>query len=399
MIYLIFFEESLKFFSHKAVTFFLLSLTMILCMTFPIKIELGFIFDLRYIPFLIAALYGGYPIAFPLYIVLNVYRFIIGGDGVIYSLLFSTIVFLLVPLLNKTFIKQNEKKRIIIAGILSFLTMAFYLFTLSSFFEALNKEFWLITINVLVINVIGMLIIITLIEKIIMNAKKREKLIDAERLSVISELSASVSHEIRNPLTVASGFLQLLVKSTNLSQEEKRYLNFSLSELGRAEKIVSDFLSFAKPQASNMVDSNLKDELEYVNNIMVPYANIHQVDLQCSFKNELITHYDRNQVQQCLINLYKNGIESMVEKGGTLAIDVSSEGKEIIIKIKDDGIGMSKEDVLRLGKPYYSTKKDGTGLGMLMVYSTIHKLGGHIKVTSEIGKGTAFSITLPVKDK
>jgi two-component system sporulation sensor kinase B len=85
----------------------------------------------------------------------------------------------------------------------------------------------------------------------------------------------------------------------------------------------------------------------------------------------------------------------MRESGGTLYIDVSEHKKGIVIKIKDTGVGMTKEEILRLGSPYYSTKKEGTGLGMLMVYSTIDKINGKIEVESEKGKGTNFLITIP----
>jgi two-component system sporulation sensor kinase B len=145
-----------------------------------------------------------------------------------------------------------------------------------------------------------------------------------------------------------------------------------------------------------MVYSNFREETEYVKNIIIPYANMHKVDVQFSFHNSLNTRYDKNQIQQCLINLVKNGIESMKEKGGTLSLDVSGEDKNIIIKIKDTGIGMTREEISRLGKPYYSTKKEGTGLGMLMVYSAINKVRGKIKVESVKGKGTTFLITIPV---
>jgi two-component system sporulation sensor kinase B len=214
---------------------------------------------------------------------------------------------------------------------------------------------------------------------------------------VVSELAASVSHEIRNPLTVTSGFLQLLNKSTNISPEEKGYVELSLQELNRAEKIVSDYLSFAKPQSGNMVHSNMLAEAEYTKNIIMPFASIHKVGVQFQFSNTLNTSYDKNQIQQCLINLYKNGIEAMKEKeGGTLTIHISENKQNIMISVRDTGVGMTKEEISRLGKPYYSTKEEGTGLGMLMVYSTVNKLKGIIEVESEKGKGTTFLITIPV---
>ncbi len=369
---------------------------MTLCMAFPIKLSIGFLVDLRYIPFLLAALYGGYKYSFPLYITLNVVRFFIGGAGIINSLIFSTFMFIFAPLLNKLFIKQNPKRRTLIAVVASILTAVLYLTSLVFFIPALNKEFWTLTFYTLSTLVIGTVIIMILIEKIIANMKRRESLLHAERLNVISELSASVSHEIRNPLTVTSGFLQLLNQSKTMAKEDKKYIEFSLLELKRAEQIVSDFLAFAKPQSENMIYSNLKDETEYVKNIITPYANMYHVDIQYSFTNTLFFQYDKNQIQQCLLNLYKNAVEAMREQGGILTIDVSEQKKNIVIKIKDTGIGMTKEEILRLGKPYYSTKKEGTGLGMLMVYSTINKVNGKIDVESEKGKGTTFLLTIPV---
>lgn len=106
--------------------------------------------------------------------------------------------------------------------------------------------------------------------------------------------------------------------------------------------------------------------------------------------------YDKNQIQQCLINLLKNAVEAMKENGGILSIVVSEQKNKVMIKIEDNGIGMNKEEVLQLGNPYYSTKKEGTGLGMLMVYSTISKVNGTIQVDSEKGKGTTFTILIPV---
>jgi two-component system sporulation sensor kinase B len=393
--YLIFFDNKLNFFSNKFLVL-LPAVSMVLCMTFPIKLELGVIYDLRYIPFIIASLYGGFKTAVPLYLVLNIYRFVIGGEGVLLSLLFSTVILFLIIIWSKNFIQQDPQKRIIIAATASFGTMVLYLINLSMFYGTLDYKYWLLTINILTIHVIGTIVIMILIEQIIMNVKNREKFFESERLNIISELSASVSHEIRNPLTVTSGFLQLLNESKTINQDEKRYITYSLEELKRAEKIVSDFLSFAKPQAENMVYSNLVDDIEYVNNIMNPYANFHQVDLEFTFNNSLYLRYDQNQMRQCLINLYKNGIEAMKKNGGTLSVDVSAKKNEIIIKIEDDGVGMTKEEITRVGKPYYSTKEEGTGLGMVMIYSTINKLKGKIEVKSEKGTGTTFLISIPV---
>lgn len=106
-----------------------------------------------------------------------------------------------------------------------------------------------------------------------------------------------------------------------------------------------------------MVYASFKDEITYVENIMKPYAKMNQVDIQVHFTNSLKKKYDENQMQQCFINLFKNGIEAMKDTGGTLSIDVVEHKNNIIIKIKDRGVGMSCEEIAQLGKPYYSTKK------------------------------------------
>lgn len=123
--------------------------------------------------------------------------------------------------------------------------MAFYLSTLAAVLPSLNKEFWLLAVYAVPTYALVMTIIMILIEKIIDNIKIRNSSIHSERLNVLSDLSASVSHEIRNPLTVTNGFLQLLDKSKTLTVEEKTYIEYALLELKRAENIVSDFLAFA----------------------------------------------------------------------------------------------------------------------------------------------------------
>ncbi|WP_318615165.1 ATP-binding protein [Sporosarcina sp. YIM B06819] len=390
-----FFENQLTK-TNKYLLIFLSSVTLVFCMAFPFNLEMGAIFDLRYIPFIIVALFGGYRTVFPLYLVLNCYRFFIGGEGIYQSLVFSTIILIVVPYLNRWFMGKSAKGRVLYAVVVTFLVMACYFFTLSFKYSNLTGEFLPLTVYALVIHIIVTSVIMSLIEKVIANVKTRELYLRSERLRDISDLSASIAHEIRNPLTVTNGFLQLLQGSKTITAEEKSYIEFSLKELERAELIVSDFLTFSKPQSANMVYANFKDEITYVENIMRPYANLNQVDIQVRFTNSLMKRYDKNQMQQCFINLFKNGIEAMADNGGALSIDVAEHKKNIMIKISDCGVGMTREEIVQLGKPYYSTKKEGTGLGMLMVYSTIGNVKGKIDVKSVVGKGTTFLITIPV---
>ena len=394
LVFLLFFENKLHYF-NQFISFALTAVSMILCMTFPIPLESGFIFDLRFIPFIIASLFLGYKYTFLLYIILNLYRFLIGGDGLIQSFLISTLIFVLVSICREKFVQLHSYRRIYFIVGTSFITMVLYMVALGMRIP-LNREFWMLSFHAFLTYVPMTIILMYLIEQIFSNVKAREVFLQSDRFHLISELSASVAHEIRNPLTVTNGFMQLLSQSESIPVKEKSYIEYSLQELSRAEKIVSDFLAFSKPQSNTMVYSNFEEETEYAKNVLLPYANMHKVDIQLTFHNSLNKDYDKNQIQQCLINLYKNGIEAMKETGGILSVDVSEQKSEILIKIKDSGVGMTSEEVSRLGKPYYSTKEKGTGLGMLMVYSSIQKIRGHIQVESEKGKGTTFSICIPI---
>lgn len=395
LIAVIFIENGLTNF-NKYLLMLLSSVTLVFCMAFPIKLELGYIVDLRYVPFIIVALFGGYKMAFPLYIILNAYRFFIGGDGIFQSLALSTAVLILVPLLSAKFKQQNSRWRIFIAICVTFLTMTYYFFTLSFKFLKLTSEFWYLVFYTLSTYLMATFILMALIEKIISNIKRREIYVQAERMRDVSHFSASIAHEIRNPLTVTRGFLQLLNESKTINADEKIYIEFSLKELGRAETIVSDFLTFSKPQCENMVFSDFAKDIKYVENIMQPYAKRNRVEILVRSTNTLKATYDENQMQQCLINLVKNGIESMQDHGGVLYVDVSEHKKKILIKIQDSGSGMTREGISQMGKPYYSTKTEGTGLGMFMVYSTIRNVKGEIKVKSTVGKGTTFLLYIPV---
>lgn len=392
--YFIFFDASS--YRHFNLIFSIFAtISVICCMLFPIQLQSGFIFDLRYIPFIIIALYWGFKSALIPYLAINIYQLWIGGENIIESFLFSTVILIVMSLCNHKFLSLDIKYRILFSGTASFLSMVFYLFTLS-FWAPFNHEFWILSIYVIGTYLLVMLILVSMIERLIANIREQKLIMQSDRFQIISELSASVAHEIRNPLTATHGFLQLLSQSKSISLQEKNYVDYSLQELKRAEKIVGDFLTFSRPQYENMKDSDLKEETEYAKNILMPYAHMYNVDIQIHFHNSLHKYFDRSQMQQCFINIYKNGIEAMKERGGTLEIEVFGQKQNILIKIKDSGIGMTDEQISALGKPYYSTKKQGTGLGMVMVYNAIHKAGGTIEVESKIGKGTTFMITFPV---
>lgn len=223
--------------------------------------------------------------------------------------------------------------------------------------------------------------------------KTEEKLRRSEKLSVVGELSASVAHEIRNPLTSLIGFIQLLE-----SEDEKHQYYYSImaDELNRINHITGELLLLAKPQQLKFVQADLHSLLSTVISLLKPEAALHNIEIHSSFgpKDSLI-ECEPNQLKQLFINLIKNAIEAS-HPGGKVAIsaDCGDDGK-VEISIMDDGVGISKERLERIGEPFYSSKEKGTGLGLTVSSKIVDAHHGKMEFKSELNKGTKVIITLP----
>jgi two-component system sporulation sensor kinase B len=366
-------------------------------MSLPFRIANGFILDLRYIPFIVGALYLGFPAAIFAFITIISYRFFLNVDGIYSTLFIFTIMLFIIPLLKPHYLKLRRQKRVLFSSLIALLSSLFsFIFVL--FINNFSfGDYSRLLLSFILIQTISMYFITYFIEEMAYNKKMKEKLLNSEKLTIISDLSASISHEIRNPLTVTTGFLQLLYQNDLSSQKKKQYLDLSLMELKRAEEIISDFLSLTKNKLAVNTSINVIKEIHYAVNIITPYALMNQVDIKmgADVEEDVWVKGDPTKFQQSLINLVKNSIEAMPD-GGNLVINCSKDNHKVIIQIKDTGTGMSKEEISKLGSLYYTTKTKGTGLGTTLIYSTVNSMKGTIDVESEKGKGTTFSLTLPI---
>ena len=222
--------------------------------------------------------------------------------------------------------------------------------------------------------------------------KARELYERSEKLSVAGELAAGIAHEIRNPLTAIKGFLQLM-------SEEKAppYYDIIRSELSRIEFVISELLMIAKPQQVRYVKRRIADIAMQVMSLLESQAIMNNVSIVSDIEAEdAEVLCDENQMKQVFINIMKNGIESMVN-GGTLHVSLQRDGAYAVrIRIRDEGTGISPDMLKRLGEPFYTTKEKGTGLGLMTSYRIIGNHRGRIAVDSELGRGTTFTISLPV---
>ena len=225
----------------------------------------------------------------------------------------------------------------------------------------------------------------------------------AERLSALGQLAAGVAHEIRNPLNAISMASQRLKREfTPLDEENGR--EFQLlsgvirDEIRRLNGIIEEFLSFSKSRRLILQNYSATDVLQKIVNLISPEAAAKGVSIGTQWgENPIIIPMDMDKLQQALLNLVKNAMES-IAGAGSIALSVYHKDKNTVgISISDTGCGMSTEEVERIFNPEYTTKEKGLGLGLPLAHEIIRGHGGKIRVFSTQGKGTTFEILLPMQ--
>ncbi|MGG0254470.1 LytS/YhcK type 5TM receptor domain-containing protein [Bacillus toyonensis] len=369
------------------------SIPLILCMRYPIYMDESCIHDLRQIPVIIGTLYGGFPVGIILFTILLITRVLFYGFNMLTVIVYGT-MFIITAFASTKFNTYNRKVKVAFAMFLTFFLAIFttvIVLTLSEF-EVNN----LYIIYFILLPTILMLFIVYFNEVLKDAVFMRSKLIKMEKMEIVSQLAASISHEVRNPLTVVKGFTQLL-KTPNLSPESRdEYIEHILEELNRAQEIIDDYLTFAKPAPEKLDHISIDQELNRAINMILPLCNMNTIHITKDFSKANIVG-NKQHFQQCFLNLIKNSIEAM-PNGGTLNISSTISNNKVIIRIEDSGIGMSQEQINRFGEPYFSTKSKGTGLGTMVAVKIIETMHGNLKIQSTVSKGTALTITFP-KDK
>ncbi|MBT2736345.1 PAS domain S-box protein [Bacillus sp. ISL-7] len=224
-----------------------------------------------------------------------------------------------------------------------------------------------------------------------------ERLRRTEKLSIVGELSASVAHEIRNPLTSLKGFVQLLQME---DEKHQFFYQIMLDELNRINDIVGELLLLAKPQLLKYTKADLQKLLMDVISLLNTEASLYNVQIESLFpENDIWIECEPNQLKQLFINLIKNSIEAS-QNGGTVSIILEQiENSHVLISIKDNGCGISKERLEKIGEPFYSSKEKGTGLGLTVSFKIVQSHQGNIHFDSQKNQGTSVQISLPIKQK
>ncbi|MCK2005469.1 MFS domain-containing histidine kinase [[Brevibacterium] frigoritolerans] len=251
------------------------------------------------------------------------------------------------------------------------------------------------TLNFIAIQIILAFVFIGTNNRMESNNAFHKEIQQAKQLNSVGQLAATIAHEIRNPITVVKGFAQLLDQEKELNETEKFYVQTMLTELEYTQVIINDYLSLAKPQTDNVQVIPLNDEIQKISDLLTSFANNRNIGFLLDFRDDLHINMNPIELKQILVNIMKNGIESM-NKPGFIKVETEQERTMAKIRITDTGIGLSKEQLEILGTPFYSLKDRGTGIGLTVCYSIVQKYKGKIVVQSEVNKGTSFTIYLPL---
>lgn len=209
-----------------------------------------------------------------------------------------------------------------------------------------------------------------------------------DRLNLIGEMAASISHEVRNPMTTVKGFLQMLLDKQD--SKDKEYFNLMIEELDRANYILSEFLSISRTRPTMFERHNINDIVTSA--LPLVRADVLNTDklLTVQLSNVPDLQLDIQEIRQLLLNLVRNGLEAM-SSGGQLGIKTFSTNSEVVLVVSDEGNGIEQDMLEKLGQPFFTTKEQGTGLGLAVCYSIVSRHNGRISVETS-PKGSTFSV-------
>jgi PAS domain S-box-containing protein len=231
----------------------------------------------------------------------------------------------------------------------------------------------------------------------IRNITKQKKILEEmarlDRLNTIGQTAMSIAHEIRNPMTTVRGFLQFFLKKEEFIPYSDHF-RLMVSELDRANSIISEFLSFSQHNPEEFEEINLNKIIETIYPLMLSDAKIIQHHIELNLAPVPSFMLNEKEIRQILLNLVRNGLEAMTQENGTLRIHTFLEDEKVVLLIEDEGPGIDPAILSRLGSPFFTTKNNGTGLGLAVCYNIIsrYKATMHIDTNSS---GTKIYIKFP----
>lgn len=377
----------------------LFALCGILTIQYPILI-IGneFHWDLRLIPIILSFTFGGGLGGLVCLIPMSLFRFYLGGDSCLYGLTTLVIIGAIAWQLGKRFYRKTRRVKLLIVVWTAIIGIVAKLLVMLLFFNTGDRllvmtvrEFTLLSI-LFCFQIFCIGILTVWMDQIIQSRFLRDRLQRAEKMHLLSEMAASVAHEVRNPLQVTRGYLQLAMRRCDPPTVEQ--LQTAMQEVDRASGIISEYLSFAKPRLDAIVRIDVKEEIFNAVAMMESVANMEGVLLKVRCSQMIYFQGDSGKFKQILINLIKNSIEASSGKG-EVCVEAHLDENEVVVQVRDQGEGMTEEEVRQLGSPFYSTKTKGTGIGLMVTFRLVEVMNGRLSFISKKGEGTKAILSFP----
>ena len=237
-----------------------------------------------------------------------------------------------------------------------------------------------------------------------------EKLVQSQKLASIGELSAGIGHEINNPLAIISQeteWMQHLVKRIGEGDskgitELQDSLKEVLHQVDRCREITQNLLDFARRKEPVFQEVNVNKLIDDLSRLVEKEAILHQIEIRRDFQKDLpLVQTDAPSLRQVVLNLLTNATHAVQKDGQIRIATKSSQNGSVDIIVADTGCGIPKDHLTKIFDPFFTTKPEGkgTGLGLSLCHGIVDKLGGRISVSSEVGKGATFVVTLPINQK
>jgi two-component system sensor histidine kinase PilS (NtrC family) len=216
----------------------------------------------------------------------------------------------------------------------------------------------------------------------------------AERLASVGRFAAGIAHEIRNPLASISGSIEMLKTTPGADADSRQLMDIAVREVDRLNRLITDLLDYARPRSEERGALDLGEQAAEIVRAFAQERR-EKIRVTTDVQPGVMVEAATGQLRQVIWNLIRNAAEAM-PGGGEIAIHLGSEGGQAALRVRDDGLGIPRDHLERIFEPFYSTKPGGTGLGLATVARIVADHGGRIDVDTDLERGTAFTVRLPI---